>query len=452
VRPLRPATVTEQEYTEFDPAFERALIYASCTVPRFWSLIGTHLNPECLRDKRGVELLKACDAIARETGEGPSRAIVVIQRLLAEKESGRMTQANIDNAVQLLEDVDDLDEGIPSLDDLVASAASVLRTRAHNDIVRRIVQDNGKGKPLTRYAAEIEAAERIGKESATGSTKLSSAVWAGIDELRRADRLPTGILQLDDPISGGITPRSLLTVGAETGVGKTALLVHIASYAWLAGKRVIFVPTEEGVSETLVRAIGWITGIDLERVGRSDKEAKTRLARLIAAPGVGALAIEYLPQGATVGQLRQLVDQAVEDHPEFGGGFDLLVVDYADKLEGKGDRAYDKMKSVYEGLRQIAVDNNNWAVTASQLKETDRKKIPDANDLSDSRWKGRISDAVLTVWRPEDGDPDERMYHWAKIRGAGAGTVVGPLPTEFDRGRMAPLPADSLLDDDGDVL
>lgn len=449
IRPLRLANPTDRY--EFEPAFERALIYACCTVSRFWGLIGTHLNPDCLNDKRGALLLKACGDIARETGEGPSRATTVLQRLVAVKDSGKITQQDLDLAAQLLEDVDDLDGGIPSVDDLVSQAGAVLRRRARNELTVEITRDNGKGKPLTRYAAKIEAIERIGQASAIGATRLADGVWAAIDELRRADRMPFGILGLDEQTGGGVYSRSLTTIGAATNVGKTAMLVHIACYNWMLGKRVIFVPTEESVASTIARMISWITGCTLDQVNQAHPDAKARFSRLLAAPGVGSLVIEYLPQGSTVGQLRQLVDQAIEDHPDFDG-YDILLVDYADKLDAPGDSPYVKMKAVYEGIRQIAVDNGNWAVTASQLKTLERKKIPDANDLSDSLWKGRISDAVVTIWRPEDGDQDDRFYHMAKNRGPGAGAILGPLPAEPNRARMAPLPTELLLADEDDFL
>jgi len=446
VRPLRAVSDDPTKYTEFDRAFERALVYASCVVPRFWGLIGMHLDPECLRDDRGVELLKACAAIARETGEGPTSPTLVLQRLMAAVDSGRLTQRQVDHAAELFDMVEDA--GVPHTDQLVTEAAKVLRARANADILRRMSLDHGKGKSLVKYAAEIDTAERIGKEVATGSTLLSKSVWAGIDELRRTDRLPLGIPQLDDPMGGGIHPRTLTVIGADMGVGKTATLVHVGCFAWMAGKRVIYVPTEEGVSETLVRAIAWVTGESMRAVERSDHAAKDKLDRMLAHPKVGALAVEYLPQGSTPNQLRQLVAQAVEDHPAFGGGYDVLIVDYADKLSSgrSGLSSYEEMKVVYEGVRQIAVDDRTWAVTGSQLKDLDGKKIPGADDLSDSRWKGRTADTVITIWKPADGDPEDRHYHIAKNRGPGAGTLVGPLPMDMDRGRMVPLGA-GLTDD-----
>ena len=92
IRRLRPVTDTaEQHYTEWSPDFEKHVVYACAHHSRFWGLIGTHLDPDSLRDKRATEVIKACGGIARDTGEGPTSPLVVLGRLQQRVVSGAPT-------------------------------------------------------------------------------------------------------------------------------------------------------------------------------------------------------------------------------------------------------------------------------------------------------------------------------------------------------------------------
>ena len=445
IRHLRPVENTHQKYTEWAPEFERAIVYACAHYSRFWGLIGTHIDVDALRDSRGAEIVKACGAIARETGEGPTSPILVLRRLQQRVVSGAMTSDDLDRIATLFDEVED-GAALPTIEQLATEAAHTLKARRREAIMSEMTLATSKGKSLARYAAQIEAAEKIGRESTTGSVKLGSHVWAGIDALKRSSKLPLGITQLDDTLGGGIVPKTLTTIGADQGVGKTALMVQIAMSNFLAGKRVIFMPTEESVPMTLVRAISWITGLQMEEVGHTSEEAKRKLDAVLAMPSIGAFAVEYVPQGTPVAALRQIIERVLEEHPEFGGGFDLAVIDYGDKLAGNGRERnkYEEYGTVWEGLRQLAVDYGNWVVTGSQLKDREGKKRPKATDLRDSRKKGDVSDAVIIIERPED-NPEDREYVIAKHRGPGPGQVVGPIPTQLDIGRIAPCPAHEML-------
>lgn len=455
VRHLRPVTGDEEKYTEFTPEFERALTYACCSDPRVWGLVGSHLNAASMNDPRASALLKACGEIARDTGEGPSSPTVVVQRLAAVRDEGRLKQASLDRICSLLDEVEDDDHPLARADQLIAEAARVVRARKQAAIVQSIQVAHGKGEEISRFSTDISALETIGRDSATGAVSLGGAgVWAAIDRLRRADRLPTGIAQIDDALRGGFFAKTLSVWGAKANHGKTAAMVHQCGFNWLLGKRVIYVPMEESVAATLIRFIAFITGCTMDEVSGSEPRAKERLESMLRLPDVGALAVEYLPQGSTVGQLRKLLDNVLKEHPEFGGEWDAVFVDYPDKMRGTGTErnTYEKMGTIYDGLRQIAVDAGKWVVCGSQLKDLDGKKIPVVEDLRDSRLKGDICDACVMLWREEeDGDEEERKYHIAKNRGPGAGQVLGPIPTEFDRGRIAPVGAADLLEQDGGI-
>ncbi len=68
-----------------------------------------------------------------------------------------------------------------------------------------------------------------------------------------ADRIPTGIAELDRVLGGGLVPASLVLVGGEPGVGKSTLLLS-ALRAMSSERRVLLVTGEESPMQVSLRA------------------------------------------------------------------------------------------------------------------------------------------------------------------------------------------------------
>ncbi|MDO5700247.1 MAG: DNA repair protein RadA [Bowdeniella nasicola] len=70
---------------------------------------------------------------------------------------------------------------------------------------------------------------------------------------------PTGLSELDRVLGGGIVPGSVLLLAGEPGVGKSTLLLHVASRAALAARQagegpVLYLTGEESESQVRIRA------------------------------------------------------------------------------------------------------------------------------------------------------------------------------------------------------
>jgi DNA repair protein RadA/Sms len=85
----------------------------------------------------------------------------------------------------------------------------------------------GSAKPLQRLA-EVSAAE--------------------------ADRISTGVPELDRVLGGGIVPASLVLVGGEPGVGKSTLLLTALGAISRSGRRAVLVTGEESAAQVKLRA------------------------------------------------------------------------------------------------------------------------------------------------------------------------------------------------------
>jgi DNA repair protein RadA/Sms len=72
-------------------------------------------------------------------------------------------------------------------------------------------------------------------------------------ETQEAERIPTGVPELDRVLGGGLVPASLVLVGGEPGVGKSTLLLS-ALAAMSTTRDVLLVTGEESVAQVKLRA------------------------------------------------------------------------------------------------------------------------------------------------------------------------------------------------------
>ncbi len=72
-------------------------------------------------------------------------------------------------------------------------------------------------------------------------------------EVSEAERIPTGVAELDRVLGGGLVPASLVLVGGEPGVGKSTLLLT-ALGAISKERRALLVTGEESVAQVKLRA------------------------------------------------------------------------------------------------------------------------------------------------------------------------------------------------------
>ena len=101
---------------------------------------------------------------------------------------------------------------------------------------------------------------------ATEVTGISRALKpVSITETRRARPIteigaesvahwPSGIDEFDRVLGGGIVPGAAILLSGEPGVGKSTLLLEVASRAAATGQRVLYVSAEESVSQVRLRA------------------------------------------------------------------------------------------------------------------------------------------------------------------------------------------------------
>jgi DNA repair protein RadA/Sms len=107
--------------------------------------------------------------------------------------------------------------------------------------------------------------ELSGRETGPmGAIARAPQPLAAVDA-EEAERIPTGVPELDRVLGGGIVPASLVLVGGEPGVGKSTLLLSALGAVAAGGRRALLVTGEESVAQVKLRAdrLGGSDGVEL---------------------------------------------------------------------------------------------------------------------------------------------------------------------------------------------
>ena len=107
----------------------------------------------------------------------------------------------------------------------------------------------GKCPSCGEFGTLVEEAANQAK-SATAAKPTLRLIDVKAEE---AERIPTGISELDRVLGGGLVPASLVLVGGEPGVGKSTLLLS-ALAAMSTDRRALLVTGEESVAQVKLRA------------------------------------------------------------------------------------------------------------------------------------------------------------------------------------------------------
>ncbi|HEX2142254.1 MAG TPA: DNA repair protein RadA [Candidatus Limnocylindria bacterium] len=88
------------------------------------------------------------------------------------------------------------------------------------------------------------------------ASQVAAASVSPIGEVSsaEADRLPTGIGEVDRVLGGGFVPGSIVLFGGDPGIGKSTLLLQVAARLAVGGQSVLYLTGEESTSQVRGRA------------------------------------------------------------------------------------------------------------------------------------------------------------------------------------------------------
>lgn len=106
------------------------------------------------------------------------------------------------------------------------------------------------------YVEEQVRAEPAGRTKPGRRVAVSSAQPLALTEVQfaQANRLRLSIRELNQVLGGGIVPGSLVLIGGDPGIGKSTLLLQLASQVATTFGQVLYVSGEESVQQLKLRA------------------------------------------------------------------------------------------------------------------------------------------------------------------------------------------------------
>jgi len=115
----------------------------------------------------------------------------------------------------------------------------------------------GRCAECQQWGTVIDVSVSTGITTRVSAANVSSErVARPITEVSESDvaHWPTGIDEFDRVLGGGIVPGAAILLSGEPGVGKSTLLLEVASRAAKAKSRVLYVSAEESVNQVRLRA------------------------------------------------------------------------------------------------------------------------------------------------------------------------------------------------------
>ena len=245
-----------------------------------------------------------------------------------------------------------------------------------------------------------------------GIIDLKENLRGFIDELGRRqsiqgmDGIATGFEKLDERING-LKPGNLVIIAGRPAMGKTTFALNISDHNAMAGKMVLFFSREMTSSELIDKSISNLSGVALQSI-------KTGNLNESEWPLISQAVSNFQDKKLYIDECSRTVQQMsiVAKKKKMREGLDLIVIDYLQLMDGKGDNRTAQIGSITRGLKALAKELEIPIILLSQLsREVEKRpdKRPMMSDLRDSGEIEQDADIIMFVYRDEVYYEDDAM-------------------------------------------
>lgn len=221
-----------------------------------------------------------------------------------------------------------------------------------------------------------------------------------------AQGIDTGLVDLDR-ILGGMRPQQLITIGAHSGIGKSALAAGIAVNVALKhrDRSVLFFSLEMSREELVQRMLFSEARVNSTKLNNKKWMTDNDWNDVAAAASTVGLRNFWADDraGLTIGQIRARARRRAVELKRAGSPLALVVVDYAQLAAASTQKNKNREQEVAEvsrGLKHLAKELELPVIVLAQLNEDSRKdkRKPSARDLRESRSLHHDSDKVVLIY------------------------------------------------------
>lgn len=378
----------------------------------------------------------------------------------------RNEAADVITVAEELKKMDALEEvgGTVYLADLSSSVASVTNAKYYfklikeKSLLRQLIKVCDKTQtnafsPDAEAKEVIELAERsiyeINESSKThGLVKIDEVVSETFSEMEKRAQNPnsitglsTGFSDLDRKLSG-LQKSDLILIAARPSMGKTALMVNIATNAALKNNAHIAVfSLEMSRNQLLQRIISSCSHVDLQKVISGDLNEDEWMKIINTMPLISGMNIQ-IDDTAALSPL-EILAKCRRMKSEVGS-LDLIIIDYLQlmQMNSKTESRQQEISAISRNLKAVAKELDVPLIALSQLSRAPEMRSDHRPILSDLRESGAIeqdADIVMFLYRDEyytkeeSEKPNIGELIIAKHRNGPTGTVELVFKKEFTK-------------------
>ena len=212
-------------------------------------------------------------------------------------------------------------------------------------------------------------------------------------ESRGQRGLETGFFELDD-MTNGLQNGELIVIASRPSIGKTTLAMNILEHVAADSKLPCAVFTLEMTKEQFAqRMMCSRSQLDAHKLRKGMLQAHEyqHLANVIGELANAPLRLSAVP-GATLDELCALARLAVTTH-----GAKLLMVDYVQLIEARGESRTEQLTLISRRLKALALELNVPIICTSQLNRGMFQPDAPRPRMEDMRGSGTIEDEADLV-------------------------------------------------------
>lgn len=312
--------------------------------------------------------------------------------------------------------------------------ANLMRDKA---ILRALISGAGEiiklaRAPVAAVGEAVESAEQIifninkelglQKKGLIKAKGLVNDLFKKIESIHKGELdqggVPTGFMDMNTILMGGLHPTDLIIVAGRPSMGKTSLAMNIAEHVALSEKVPVAVfSLEMGQEQLLLRLLASHARVDQTRLRNSRFLGKEDWSKLVNACGEiyeAPLYIDDTPGISPMEMRAKLRRLALNEN------LGLIVVDYLQLMTSRvrTDSREQEISDISRSLKAIAKEFHLPVIALSQLNRRVEERGDKRPMMSDLRESGAIeqdADIICFIYRDEVYNPETEHKGEAEI-------------------------------------
>lgn len=321
--------------------------------------------------------------------------------------SEQLLKTHTSDAVRLL--AVDLTDGLPHLKN-ISTYVDIVREKSRlRDLIMVMQYGSRAGydcEPVDEVIGQIEMdlldIMRKGRKFQQRTMReIAQDTIANLDRLRSMHTVcigkSTGLEQLDVATTG-LRNGEYYVFGARPGQGKSSLCCQSIRENSKRNIPTAFFSVEMTEDQIMQRFLAMETGMsisDLRDPRNLSKDEMLRVSRSASEIGEWPIMID---------DSSRLTIQELSARARLfaAKGAEVIYVDYLQRVKGDGDKLFEQVTHVSEGLCELAKSSKIPVVALSQLRRNE-ESAPSLEDLRQSGQIEQDAHGVFLLWRPKKG-------------------------------------------------